>query len=100
MDPNDILSDKNGLTPKLRVEYFMSNKTDRIQKKVNTWLEEKSYTIEIIKITPFMSYAGKEGYMIGSMIEYIEWVEEETDELDNDSTDPIMDPLADPLLVF
>ena len=97
----DEFKEREGLTPHIRTAWFISNKTDRIQKKINAWLSEhESIRIDVYKITPFMSYAGKEGYMIGSMIEYIEWVEEETDELDNDSTDPIMDPLADPLLVF
>ena len=52
------------------VQFFISTKATMITDKVNTWLTELEDDIEIDDILPFMSFAGKEGYMIGCMVKY------------------------------
>ena len=57
------------------VKFFISTKADLVTARVNEFLEElrqKEGIWIVVEITPFMSYAGEKGYMIGCMIRYAE----------------------------
>ena len=64
------------LEKKEKVEFFISTKTDLITKRVNDWIEMKEKevgtSIKISDISPFMSFSGERGYMIGCMVRYKE----------------------------
>lgn len=58
---------------KPQVKFFVTTKADLATKKVNEWLDEHIDDIDVISITPFMSYTelkGNGGYMVGCMVEY------------------------------
>lgn len=57
---------------KSKVKFFITTKADLATDKVNKWLEANYDGIDVLRITPFMSYTGERGYMIGCMIEYLE----------------------------
>lgn len=70
---------------KRHTEFLISTKATLLQDRVNEALERlESVTNDEgeqlyfdIDITPFMSYAGEKGYMIGCMIKYKEYICEE-----------------------
>ena len=57
---------------KPKVKFFITTKADIATDRVNKWLEANYDEIDVLRITPFMSYTGERGYMIGCMIEYLE----------------------------
>lgn len=70
------------------LQFIVTTKGVLASEKASKWLQENWDRIihrgrYAPKITPFMSFAGKEGYMIGCMIEYYIRVPRETiDEVD------------------
>ena len=71
------------LEKKEKVEFFISTKADLITKRVNDWIAKKEKEVgisfKINDISPFMSFSGERGYMIGCMVRYRElslWEEE------------------------
>lgn len=59
-----------------KVKFFITTRAELATEKVNKWLEENYDHIDVVSIKPFMSYTDigdKGAYMIGCMIEYIEY---------------------------
>ena len=57
------------------LQFIVTTKGIHATEKATAWIQEHwnemlHYGSHKPKITPFMSFAGKEGYMIGCMIEY------------------------------
>ena len=68
-----------------QIKTFISTKTELLDKKVNKWIREEESIVCILEIRPFLSYTtikDKGAYMVGCMVEYVKFVEEENNEND------------------
>ena len=83
MEPGEcIYDDRKRIT---QIKTFISTKGELLDERVNKWMAEEESIAYILEVRPFLSYTtikDKGAYMVGCMVEYVKFVEEENNEND------------------